>query len=169
MNFRKANLDDIDDILRLERLGFGEHRFSRNALRNQLKSKSVDVLVAEDFKTIGFTKQYSNSKFSIVPSKVFRSEKCIGYVSVFYRSNSSKALIASITVDPAYRHKGIATKLMEKAIIYAYDRDITQIKLQVAKTNTNAIKINTKFDFKIEKTLSNYYGKGKSAYLMVKN
>ena len=61
---------------------------------------------------------------------------------------------------------GIASKLLEKLIETAKSKKATLLTLEVNETNTNAIKLYEKYNFKKIGLRKNYYGQNKNAIIM---
>lgn len=64
--------------------------------------------------------------------------------------------IVNVVVNPSYRKRGIATKLIEYAISQ-FD-DLKSIMLEVNENNSNAISLYNKNNFKVINKRNNYYG-----------
>lgn len=64
--------------------------------------------------------------------------------------------IVNVVVNPSYRKKGIATKLIDYAISQ-FD-DLKSIMLEVNENNSNAISLYNKNNFKVINKRNNYYG-----------
>lgn len=64
--------------------------------------------------------------------------------------------IVNVVVNPSYRKKGIATKLIEYAMSQ-FD-DLKSIMLEVNENNSNAISLYNKNNFKVINKRNNYYG-----------
>lgn len=64
--------------------------------------------------------------------------------------------IVNVVVNPSYRKKGIATKLIDYAISQ-FD-DLKSIMLEVNENNSNAISLYNKNSFKVINKRNNYYG-----------
>lgn len=64
--------------------------------------------------------------------------------------------IVNVVVNPSYRKKGIATKLIDYAMSQ-FD-DLKSIMLEVNENNSNAISLYNKNNFKVINKRNNYYG-----------
>ena len=64
--------------------------------------------------------------------------------------------IVNVVVNPSYRKKGIATKLIDYAMS-KFD-DLKSIMLEVNENNSNAISLYNKNNFKVINKRNNYYG-----------
>ena len=74
--------------------------------------------------------------------------------------------LETIVVNPQYRNKKIATKLLEYFINYCTKKEDI-ILLEVAVNNDNAIRLYEKFNFEIINNRRKYYG-NVDAYVMKK-
>lgn len=74
--------------------------------------------------------------------------------------------ITNIVTKISKRHNGIASKLLEKLIEISREKNSTLITLEVNESNTNAIKLYKKYDFKKVGLRKNYYGQNKNAIIM---
>lgn len=93
--------------------------------------------------------------------------RVVGYVSAAIDKDGFGHVI-SIAVDPEFRLRGVGKLLME-AVERRLSRDgISKCKLEVAVSNSGAIKMYNTLGYKAVRVLSNYYPDGEDAYLMVK-
>lgn len=147
---RKANVRDLDEIYALELNSFHKSlQTTRNALAKNLRSSSIDVLVAVD--------------------RFYDHDKIIGCVVVSYRAKSPAGYIHSIAVDAHWRKQGIGKKLHDIAVTYAYARGKTEVQSDVSIDNLPMIALNEKMNYRVMKIQRDYYGKGKHAYRYVNN
>ena len=78
------------------------------------------------------------------------------------------AELVSIAIDPEYQGQGFGQRLLQDALIELKAKKVQLIRLQVKTNNENAIKLYTKFGFRIIEKLAHYYDESKDdAYLMV--
>ena len=72
----------------------------------------------------------------------------IGLIAAYFNDSSGKSgFITSVSTDAGYAGKGIASHLMAMCIEYAEKNDFDAISLEVAKTNTPAIRLYSKYKF----------------------
>lgn len=74
--------------------------------------------------------------------------------------------ITNIVTKTSKRHMGIASKLLEKLIETSKTKPATLLTLEVNSTNTNAIKLYEKYNFKKVGLRKNYYGQNENAIIM---
>ena len=92
----------------------------------------------------------------------------LGYIGV--QEIVGEAYITNIAVFPEYRRQGVAQELLQKAIDGAKSRDCVFITLEVRKSNSNAIALYEKLDFKNVGERKNFYtNPTENAIIMTKN
>ncbi|MDH2905325.1 MAG: GNAT family N-acetyltransferase [Methanomassiliicoccales archaeon] len=141
-NIRRSGMMDIDALEEIEKKCFPYGKFSRSVLIGFLKHPFSVTLVAED-------------------GQIFASE-----IIMFHRDSIE---IASIAVLPERRRMGVARSLLREAEKMGMLRGVSNMTLHVDKVNNGAIGLYTSEGFRIENTVSDYYGNGKDANYMVKD
>ena len=66
-----------------------------------------------------------------------------------YQTSASYAVIQDMYVKPAYRKKGIGTKLMEEVTNRIKKKGVKNVRLSVLSENANAVRFYEKFGFKV--------------------
>lgn len=89
----------------------------------------------------------------------------VGYI-IFWIKYEGEGHIISIAVDKDYRNLKIGSKLLYQAILILSSCNIDKITLEVRENNKEAIELYKSFDFKIDRTVPNYYGNNQGAILM---
>lgn len=79
----------------------------------------------------------------------------LGYVGL--HCVLDEGFIANIAVLPIYRGKGVASKLLEHLEIFAKERSLSRLTLEVRKSNTSAIGLYKKFGFAEDGIRKNFY------------
>ncbi len=93
-----------------------------------------------------------------------KDEKIVGYILWLRRKKYFR--LYSLCVDANYRGQNIAKKLLK----FSFENlKAEYFSLEVKVTNTDAIKLYEKFDFKIKKILPKYYPKYIDGYLMIRD
>lgn len=83
-------------------------------------------------------------------------EHLIGYCIRRYSENFMHIL--NLCIDCSFQGKGYGTQLLQHCLdTIPVDRDITEIKLEVRKSNQKAIELYCSAGFKITSTLTEYY------------
>ncbi|MGY0288382.1 MAG: ribosomal protein S18-alanine N-acetyltransferase [Candidatus Methanodesulfokora washburnensis] len=143
MNFRRARLEDLDEIMRIEELCFKpSERFSRETYESLLSRKEVAFIVAEiDGRIVGF---------------------------VAAEARGLKGYVYTINVHPEYQGKGIGKALMKEMETRMRDVGVRIMELEVRVDNKKAVKMYESLGYSTVFFLPSYYGPGKNGYLMRK-
>ncbi len=91
--------------------------------------------------------------------------KIAGYID--YWILYDKAQLANIAVDPAYRGKGYARKMLEFCMKDTFEKGCETLSLEVRKTNEPAKALYHSYGFIDAAVRKNYYEDGEDAILMV--
>lgn len=131
LNIRDMRRDDIEGIYRIEKMCFSSP-WSRESLLHEFEGNSLaKYLVAE------------------------KGDQVIGYIGVWLIGNEGN--ITNIAVDPAYQGLGVANKLMVKFIDTLGRLNITNITLEVRRSNHIAQSLYKKFGFTEAGVRKKYY------------
>lgn len=141
---RLAEAADVNQLLDLELRCFTSDRFNKRQFAYLVKKANGLVFVYEIDK------------------------KIVGSLILLKRKNSQRLRIYSISVDPDFRGKGIASKLLSQAEKAATDQNLKALTLEVKSTNRAAIDLYVRFGFETKSVKENYYEDGNSAFVMVK-
>lgn len=137
VSIRMAKMDDISEILVVERESFEEFlRYSPAEMRYLLFEANSEGWVAQI------------------------NGKIVGYYILLFRKNARVARLYSIAVAQAWRGKGIGKVLLRHAEKRAIERGCNTIHLEVKTTNRSAIALYTKNGYSQIEFLSDYYKKG---------
>lgn len=143
---RKATLDDIEDLLKIENECFIGPWKRKDLVYELMENPINEVLVLEkDMKLIGF----------------------VDYMITF-----NSATISQIAILPPYRGKGYARKLLE-AMEKSFPEDdidnvVETITLEVRVSNEKAISLYEKNGYERVTIKPKYYSNGEDALYMVK-
>lgn len=145
MEIKKVTLKDLKQITYLEQKVFNENAFSEDLMINLIKNKVLFLKLEEG----------QNGK------------EIIGFIIVI-KDKKNRANIINFLIKPKYQHKGLGSYLLQKTINeIKLMKGIKKIILNVQISNTSAIRLYEKFNFKKKNpTLKNYYHSGESAFLM---
>lgn len=141
---RRVGLNRVDDLLDLEEACFSFDRISRRNLRNLLRSPSACCLGA------------------------YHRGRLVGSMVVLFRRNTRTARIYSVAVSSAYRGKGIARRLMDRAEREARSRGCTRMRLEVRMDNVSAIKLYESLGYVDARVMPGYYEDGTHGMLYLK-
>lgn len=142
MNFRDANLNDIDELFELEQECF-QNPFKKSDIENEIANNPV-------------------SKYVLL----IEGERILGFVNFWITFDS--ATINQVCVTNSERKKGFGGLLLEKAIEIAKNEGCEFLTLEVRKSNIAAIKLYEKYGFLFVTTKAQYYENGEDALYYVK-
>ncbi|KKO44772.1 acetyltransferase [Arsukibacterium ikkense] len=120
---RYAALADVATLHVLEQRCFSSDRLSVRSFRRFITEKRSDLSVIEV------------------------DNQLAGYFLLIYRRGTSLARLYSIAVDPVFRQRGLAEKLMAAAEQQAAARHCALLRLEVRKDNSAAIKLYQKLQY----------------------
>jgi ribosomal protein S18 acetylase RimI-like enzyme len=130
---RRAALEDIDALAALEERCFETDRISRRSFRYLLtRGHALTVVEAEE-------------------------EQLHGYATVLFHTGTSLARLYSIAVAPAYRGRGIATRLIPAVETASLENDCVFMRLEVRKDNRVAIGLFGKLGYRQFDDYVDYY------------
>ncbi len=128
-----------------------------------LKIKDELVTEFDDFWTYSiFEKELENPNSKYFVALI--NEEIVGFAGIWKVLDETH--ITNIVTKISKRHMGIASKLLEELIKTAKVEKVSLLTLEVDETNTNAIKLYEKFNFKKVGLRKNYYGQNKNAIIM---
>ncbi len=135
MQIKIRNMDkkDVDDVVRLEALSYGEHHWSKESFYNELANNLAHYYCAVNSET----------------------NELLGYTGCWHIFD--EAHITTLSVHPDYRKKGVAQRLLFSVIDDCYKKKIKYITLEVRESNVPAISLYEKNGFKSIGTRKNYY------------
>jgi len=139
---RKATINDLEDLCRIEKLCFKRERYSKEFIFHLLETPDIYSFVFED-------------------------KNLIGYIIISFNQNIGR--IISIAVHPSHRKKGIGKKLLDRAEEKVKQSNIRSIVLEVSTKNRDALNFYLSNKYKITGLIEDYYGAGKNAYRMSKD
>jgi len=102
---------------------------------------------------------------SVVALKAASGGEIIGFVASDRRRRHGHAIIVTLSVDPAWRRRGLGERLMHECEARI---DLPRVRLQVRKSNTPAIHLYLKLGYTVLGALPRYYGDSEDGYLMEK-
>ena len=139
MKIRKFTPKDLKRVFEIENMSF-QQSYGINMFQ-QLYEMGVGFLVIE------------------------LDEYVIGYV-IFWTKYENQGHIISIAVDKNYRRLGAGSKLLLRAISILSLLNISAIYLEVNENNNGAVEFYKRFDFKIDRVVTNYYDNKDGAIVM---
>lgn len=148
--FYRCGPENLHSVIEINLKSLPEH-YTEYFFESILKELPESFIVAEvDGKIIGYVMCKIEFGFSN-----FRK---LGFVK--------KGHVVSIAILEEHRGKRIGTILMEEAINGLVSRRTEEVYLEVRVSNSAAIKMYEKLNFKVRSRLKSYYRDGEDAYLM---
>lgn len=123
---------DVDDVVKLEALSYGEHHWSKESFYNELENNLAYYYCAVD-----------------------ENNRLIGYAGCWHIFE--EAHITTLSVHPDFRKQGVAQKLIFAIVDDCYKAKIKYIMLEVRESNVAAISLYEKNGFKSIGTRKGYY------------
>lgn len=142
MNYRKAVINDVEQLYQIESKYF-DHPWTKEQFLYEIEENEFStILVAEEGKNI------------------------VGFIVFWILFDNAQ--ICNICVIDEYRQKGIASKLFDLAEENFKEKECFSITLEVRVSNDPAINLYTKRGFKKICIKKGYYQDGEDAYYMMK-
>ena len=136
-----ATLNDIDALLAIETT-FGKDAWNYDQFYSELTNPYGYYRVAKDHQVI------------------------VGYCGALILMD--QADIQTIAITPLYRRQGIATLLLNDVLSHLASKAVQDVFLEVAVSNTDAIRLYERFGFKNIGIRRAYYQSGDDAIIMKK-
>lgn len=130
---RRADLHDLDALVRIEERCFVTDRISRRSFRYLLRRANAVTLVDEE------------------------DGRIRGYSTVLFNSGTSLARLYSFAVDPDFRGRGVAVGLLEATDNAAREGECVSIRLEVRKDNATAIRLFERAGYRRFGAYEDYY------------
>ena len=144
MLYREGGIDDMRQLMRIERICFGAKGFSRQLVESLLLEEDVTTCVAVE------------------------SNEIVAYGMILNEDAGWSARVISLAVLPEHRLRGIARELMNWMQSRAAGWGAKKLALEVGVANVPALNLYLHFGFVIEGTVPDYYGKGQDAFYLEK-
>lgn len=143
LKLRRMRREDLDKVLEIERKSF-PNPWSRNAFLYEIESEvSFPWVIELDNQIVGYS---------------------VHWLIL------DEAHLSNIAVDPAHRRKGIGRFILEKIIDSVKKKGAKFLTLEVRVSNTGAISLYTKMNFRVVGIRKNYYTNPvEDAFIMMKN
>lgn len=130
MNIEKATLDNIQEMLKIEKKAFVSH-WSKQTFIDELSAENGYYIVARE------------------------GDRILGYTG--FRHVLDEGHITTLAVHHKFRKKGIGQKLVEQLINGAKNKELKKLFLEVRQSNIAAQKIYKKANFKVIDRRREYY------------
>ncbi|WP_206617932.1 ribosomal protein S18-alanine N-acetyltransferase [Hahella sp. KA22] len=139
-HYREAHMEDLDELVELEKSCFTTDQLSRRSFRHMIKSESASVVLCE------------------------MDEKLCGYAITLFHRGTSLARLYSIAIVPESRGKGVARALMDMAEQSAISRRCIFMRLEVRTDNQEAIALYKKLGYRQFGVYHDYYEDHRDAF-----
>ena len=130
MEIQKATLDNVNEMLKIEKKAFVSH-WSKQSFIDEFGAENGHYIAAVD------------------------NGKIIGYSG--FRYVLDEGHITTLAVHPKYRKKGVGTKIIEQLLSDAKIKNLKKLYLEVRQSNSPAQKIYKRWGFKILDRRREYY------------
>ncbi len=134
MNFELARLENIEEMLKIEKKAFASH-WNRQTFTDELSAENGYYIVAKE--------------------KDKNTDRILGYTG--FRHVLDEAHITTLAVHHKFRKKGIGYRLIEQLIKDARLRGLKKLYLEVRQSNLPAQKIYKRLGFKVLDRRREYY------------
>ena len=141
---RRADEQDMPDLLRIEEACFGADKFGPETIWAFVVRNDAFTVIAED------------------------DGRIIGSAMCLVSEPSEEGRIASVAVLKEGRGKGIGSKLMDECEKIFRTYDLKKYTLEVEDTNVPALALYKSHGFEIVGMMTDFYGYGRDAYAMEK-
>ena len=138
-----ASMRLLDQLYKIEEQCFDQEAFSKRQIAYLLTDYNTVALVARaNSDIVGF----------IIAQVDLENERVFGH-------------IITLNVPPAYRRKGVGSKMLREIETILKQKGITECQLEVREDNSAAIKLYQNSGYQKMGRLENYYGKKHGLYL----
>lgn len=141
IKIERATRLDLNCIVELEK---------NNILVNTMSEKQIETAL-------------NDGNYQVFKATI--ESETVGFVML---NKSDELNIDSIAVKQEFRNLGVATKLIERAEIFAKENKIATLSLEVANRNITAYLLYKKLGFQNRRTRKKYYADGSDAVEMIK-
>ena len=141
MRIRRARLEDLASILRIEAQSFGSAAWDRDLFHEYFSRPDMSVFLV-----------------AIIDDVV------VAYALSWH--SKSRAEIHSVAVCPAHRGKGVAVALLKRVLRALRRRGLVTVGLNVRTDNTAAIGLYLRIGFQRLRRITGYYEDGSPAWRM---
>ncbi len=142
MNFETVKLEDIKEMLKIEKRSFHSH-WNRQTFVDELSSENGHYVAARE------------------------GGRILGYSG--FRYVLDEGHITTLAVAPRDRKKGVGTQLIERLIKDASEKGLRKLFLEVRQSNVAAQKIYKKLGFKVIDRRREYYQHPSEDALVMQN
>jgi ribosomal-protein-alanine N-acetyltransferase len=137
-----ASIRLLDELYKIEEQCFDEEAFSKRQI----------AYLLTDYNTIALTAKANTDIAGFIIAQVETDDTDYGH-------------IITLNIAQNYRHRGVATRLLQEMGDLLKQRGISECRLEVREDNHAAIKLYHKLGYQTVCKLDRYYGKNHGLYL----
>lgn len=145
MRIRLATTKDLDGMMNIEELCFGDERFDRGTIRAYMSREDAFAIVAAD-------------ETGIVGAAMGMVSTRLGF-----------GRIGSVAVLGEHRGKGLGKMLLDACEKEFRRRGVTRFMLEVSVDNYEAVRLYEANGYQTKGVIKGYYSQEKDAYFMEKD
>jgi ribosomal-protein-alanine N-acetyltransferase len=143
--FEHINPADLEPILAIEQISF-RRPWGRLSFEGELRNRR-------------------GCNFAVKSTEVETSGQVIGYA--FWHIVADEVHLLKVAVTPAWRRKGLATRLLERCFTSSVEQGATSAHLEVRPSNIAAIELYQKLGFELVGRRPKYYTDSKEDALLM--
>ena len=140
VHIRRATIDDLADLVMLEKASFKFERISERQLRRHLESLTAEVMVAT------------------------RERQVVGAAVVFFRKGTDITRLYSLAVAKGSRGNGLGEALLASVAHSARRRGSRRLRLEVRSDNPTAQRLYERLGYRHFGSHDGYYEDGQDAF-----
>lgn len=178
-NYRVATDNDLNALVALENSCFEQDKLSKRSLRHWIRASHGILIVVEQVPAEQMPAEQvqvelveaeiheADQKTTHVLNNVI-SNDLVGYGLVWCHKGTRLARLYSLAVNPQWRGQNIATAILAKLEAASLQRNRYFLRLEVAKTNSSALRLYERLGYRVFGEYSDYYEDHSDAYRMQK-
>jgi len=144
MMIERVGLNDLEQLIKIEKKVFREDAFSRETIKKLILQNTLFLKIEDDN----------------------LSNKIIGFV-IAIKDDEDRVNIINFVIQKKFQKQGYGSLLLKKALERINRiKGVKRIILNVKTSNVSAIDLYKKFNFRIVGKIEQYYRQKESAYLM---
>ena len=145
MKVRQATLKDLDGMMSIEELCFGDEKFDRGTVKAYISRRDAFAMIAVE------------------------GDRIVGAAMASVSIRLDCGRIGSVAVLDRYRGKGLGKRLLKACEKEFRRRGVARFMLEVAVDNQDAVRLYEGNGYRVVGVVEGYYSRGKDAYVMEKS
>lgn len=139
---RKMTTTDIDEVHQIEQMSITPP-WTKQGFADGLANENAVFYVAE----VNHLAQREENDT--------QSRRIVGYCGLYFAADEGE--ITNVAVDPMWRKRGMADRILQSVLTDAREKNLSQIFLEVRASNTPAQKLYEKHGFEPQGIRKNFY------------